>query len=100
MNQQSLRSFLLCYAILVILLMLILTGCSTTVPVARKFPDVPEILMQPAPELKPLPPDTTELSALISNANDNYAQYRILKDYHEAWQQWYREQKANWDTVK
>lgn len=77
-----------------------LSGCETTVPVERKFPDAPAKLLEPAPELKPLPPDTKELSALIDNANENYHSFRVLREHFEAWQLWYKEQKANFDSVK
>lgn len=78
----------------------VLTGCETTVPVERKFPEAPAKLMEPAPELKPLPPNTTELSALIDNANENFHSYRVLREHYEAWQRWYTEQKSNFDSVK
>ena len=37
-----------------LLLVLILTGCSTTVPVTAKFPDVPERLLVKCPKLEKL----------------------------------------------
>jgi hypothetical protein len=79
-----------------------LAGCSTpvSVPVQRHFPEAPAELLQPAPALKPLPANTTELSVLIDNANDNYSSFRVLREHYEAWQQWYQEQRANFDTVK
>lgn len=83
-----------------IILLLLLAGCSTSVPVQRHFPEAPAELLQPAPALKPLPANTTELSALIDNANENYSTYRVLREHYEAWQQWYQEQRANFDTVK
>ena len=78
----------------------VLAGCSTPVPVQRHFPQAPAELLQPAPALKPLPANTTELSVLIDNANENYSTYRVLREHYEAWQQWYQEQRANFDTVK
>ena len=79
-------------------LMFLLSGCGTTaVPVTQKFPDAPAILMSPAPTLKPIPADTTELSVLIDNANENYYNYRRLREHYEAWQQWYSEQRDNWN---
>jgi len=83
-----------------IILLLLLAGCSTPVPVQRHFPQAPAELLQPAPALKPLPANTTELSVLIDNANENYSTYRVLREHYEAWQQWYQEQRANFDTVK
>ena len=85
---------------LALILVFILAGCETAVPVARHFPEAPPLLLQPAPQLKPIPPDTTELSVLIDNANNNYHAYRVLKEHYEAWQKWYQDQKANFDSVK
>ena len=79
---------------------LLLCGCSKVVHVEITFPKATENLMEPAPVLKPLPPDTTELSALIDNANENYLAYRKLREHYEAWQQWYKEQRDNFDSVK
>ena len=83
-----------------IILLLLLAACSTPVPVQRHFPQAPAELLQPAPALKPLPANTTELSVLIDNANENYSTYRVLREHYEAWQQWYQEQRANFDSVK
>jgi hypothetical protein len=84
----------------IIFIATLISACSTTVPVARRFPEAPEVLMQPVPDLRAIPPDTSELSVLIDNANENYTSYRILKEKYQAWQQWYREQKDNFDSVK
>lgn len=83
-----------------LLLALVLAGCSATVPVKRTFPEAPAVLLDPAPQLSPIPPNTTELSVLIDNANENYQSFRILKEKFEAWQQWYQEQRENFNSVK
>lgn len=101
MNDIPMGRFALGFVAIALVLLLILTGCSTrTVPVARPFPEAPAELMTPAPELRPIPPDTTALSVLINNANDNYTAYRILREHYEAWQLWYREQRDNFNSVK
>ena len=81
-------------------LIFMLSACSTAVPIVAKFPDAPAELMAPAPELTPLLPDTTELSVMIDNANENYGSYRELRVRYEMWQEWYREQRKNWETIK
>ena len=87
-------------AIIALMLSAVLSGCETTVPVERKIPEAPAKLLEPAPELKLLPPETKELSALIDNANENYHSFRVLREHYEAWQLWYKEQKENFDSVK
>lgn len=83
-----------------ICLVLFLTACSTTVPVKRKFPEADPFMMEPAVELKVLPPDTTDLDKLISNSAENYGEYRKLVKRYEMWQEWYKKQKENFDSIK
>ena len=42
-----------------LVLCLFLVGCSTAVPVARKFPDAPETLMTPCVQLKKIEKEDT-----------------------------------------
>lgn len=87
---------------LVILSLLLLTGCSTTVvPVTMKFPDAPPSLMTPAQPLNKLPTDKKiELADIIKTTNENAKLYYELKIKYEAWQEWYNEQKSIADELK
>lgn len=100
MNPSDRLAFAVMVMIIFVFVVSCLVGCSTTVPVHRSFPEVPEQLMQPAPALTPLPPNTTELSALIDNANENYHAFRVLREHYQAWQQWYTQQRENFNSVK
>ena len=73
---------------LIIIAALILTGC-TTVPVTAKFPTAPDFLKEPAATLKTLDVPKPELSDLLTNANDNYAEYYRLRDRYNGWINWY-----------
>ncbi len=86
----------------IILLSLLLAGCSTTVvPVTMKFPDAPPSLMTPAQDLNKLPTDKKiELSDIVKTTNENARLYYELKIKYEAWQEWYREQKSIADELK
>lgn len=86
----------------IILLSLLLAGCSTTVvPVTMKFPDASPSLMTPAPNLNKLPTDKKiELSDIIKTTNENSRLYYELKIKYEAWQEWYKEQKSIADELK
>jgi hypothetical protein len=87
--------------ILAIFLVLSIAGCSTTAPVIAKFPEVPEVLTQPADKLTPL--DTSkkvELSDIIENANENAGKYYSLREKYNAWIEWYNSQKKIFDSVK
>lgn len=79
---------------------LILLGCSTTVPLTQKFPAAPEVLMEPAPELKTLPDDKKTLTDLLENANENYGYYYDVVERYKSWQDWYKQQKQIFESVK
>jgi len=85
-----------------LLVSVLLAGCSTTpVPVVMKFPDAPQSLMTSAPDLNKLPADKKiELSDIIQTTNANSKLYYELKIKYEAWQEWYKEQKAIADQLK
>jgi hypothetical protein len=77
----------------------VLVGC-TTVPVTAKFPRVPDALIEAPKTLQTLDVAKPELSDLISNANDNYAEYYRLRDKYNGWIDWYNTQKQIFETVK
>jgi hypothetical protein len=65
-----------------------------------EWPTVPNELMAPADNLKPLPANKKTLSDLLGNANENYGTYYELKEKYSAWQQWYIKQKEIFENVK
>ena len=83
-----------------LLILLLLTGCSTTVPVARKFPEVPDVLMVPCPPLSQIKEGTTKLSEVITVVTDNYFEYHKCSDKNDLWMEWYKAQKEIFDSVK
>lgn len=82
-----------------LLLVLLLTGCSTTVPVTAKFPEAPEILLQSCPTLKPLDQEV-KLSDVAKNITYNYTIYYECAIKNDAWIEWYRSQKKIFESVK
>jgi len=83
-----------------LLILLLLTGCSTTVPVTRKFPEVPDVLMVPCPPLTQIKEGTTKLSEVVGVVTDNYFEYHKCSDKHDLWMEWYKAQKEIFDSVK
>ena len=75
-----------------------LVGC-TTVPVARKFPEVPKELTETCPDLKQSQ-STTKLSQVISTVVENYGQYHECKVKVDSWNDWYTTQKQIFESVK
>jgi len=79
--------------------LLLLSACSTTVPVTMKFPEAPSELMQACPDLKTLDPNTTKLSDILEVVTDNYGQYYDCKANVDDWIEWYNTQKKIFDKV-
>ena len=83
-----------------LLILLLLAGCSTTVPVARKFPEVPDVLMVPCPPLTQIKEGTTKLSEVVEVVTDNYFEYHKCSDKNDLWMEWVKAQKEIFDSVK
>ena len=79
--------------------LLLLTGCSTTVPVTAKFPEAPSEILQKCPALKQLGEDV-KLSEVAKNITYNYTLYYECVIKHDAWIEWYQSQKIIFESVK
>ena len=82
---------------LVAFVLVMLAGCSTTVPVTRKFPDAPKTLMTPCPPLKKIEKNDPLLSEVIKSVTENYTLYHECSLKNDAWIEWYNEQKKSSD---
>lgn len=86
---------------IILLTALLLTGCvSIKVPVQKKFPDVPPVLMEPCPEKLREHPQSEKLSDQIRVVVENYGEYYICKEKLAEFQIWYKEQKKLYESVK
>jgi hypothetical protein len=83
-----------------LLIALLLSGCSTLVPVKQSFPELPSELAVECPNLKQLPADTKKLSDVVSNVSENYGTYYECQARKEAWVEWYKAQRQIYDGVK
>jgi hypothetical protein len=79
--------------------MIVLSGCSTTVPVTVKFPEVPSELMTTCPDLKQTPP-TSKLSDVLQVVTDNYSQYYECRVKLDSWIEWYKTQNKLFEEIK
>jgi len=82
-----------------ILLLLIVSGCSTTVPVTAKFPDVPERLLAKCPQLEKLE-NEAKLSDISKTITNNYTTYYECAVKDDAWIEWYQTQKQIFERIK
>lgn len=78
---------------LAVIVIAVLTGCSTVVPVTAKYPDVPNRLMQKCPELATVS-DDVKLSELTKTVSMNYSTYYSCAVTVDGWIEWYIIQKA------
>ena len=82
-----------------LLLVLLLTGCSTTVPVTSKFPEPPKYSLQVCPQLQLLK-EGSKLSDVANTVTINYSTYYECAVKNDAWIEWYQIQKTIFESVK
>lgn len=82
-----------------ILLVLFISGCSTTVPVTVKFPTLPEELNVMCPPLKRIP-EAAKLSDIAKTISDNYELYRHCSANNDALLEWITTQKKIFEEVQ
>lgn len=79
---------------------LLLTGCSTfttSVPVTKPFPSIPEALLVECGPLNIIGKDEVKLSELMNIVNKNYTKYHECAIMLNAWQEWYKDQQKIFD---
>lgn len=85
--------------LLVSFLLVLLTACSV-VPVKRKFPDAPEVLLKTCDDLRTLEGNKVAITDLLKTIVDNYRIYYECSNKVDGWQDWYKDQKRIFDSVK
>jgi hypothetical protein len=74
------------------ILAILLTGCTTIVPVEQKWPDAPSSAVTPCGPLQKLS-DDAKLSDVAKSVTANYTTYYECAAKTEAWIDWYNTQK-------
>ena len=84
----------------IVLLSLLLVGCSTVVPVTQKFPEAPgNVAMTPCPQLQKIP-DNAQLSDITKTITVNYGTYYECAVKTDAWIEWYQKQQQIFNNIK
>lgn len=83
-----------------LLVLLLLAGCSTTVPVKQKFPNPTPELMKKCENLKKVEGDKVAITEMLKVIVQNYSLYYECSTKVDGWQDWYNEQKKIFDNVK
>ena len=86
--------------LLLLVPVLLLTGCLEDVPVTSKWPAIPDDLKAACPALKEVDPGTTKLSDVIGVVSENYGQYHECQVKIDSWIEWYNTQKKIQDEIK
>jgi len=82
-----------------IVLFILLTGCSTPVPVTVKFPEVPNKLLIKCPQLEKLN-NEVKLSDVARTVTINYTEYYTCAVKTDMWIEWYQIQKNIFESLK
>ena len=86
--------------IFLILVLAMLYGCSTTVPVVAKFPEVPQKLLVKCPALEKINEEEAKLSDIAKTVTKNYTTYYECAVRDDAWIEWYQTQKQIFEGIK
>jgi hypothetical protein len=76
-----------------------ISGCSTTVPVKQKFPEVPSALMEKCEPLETIDQPSIVFSEFLKTVTKNYTKNHQCAKIVETWQDWYNKQKEIFESV-
>ena len=76
-----------------LLITLLLSGCTTIVPVNKPFPEAPEELMEPPKAMLPISGTDIRLSAFLAHVIDNNSICIENAIKLNAWQSFYNKQR-------
>lgn len=85
--------------VIILLILFTLVGCSTTVPVTAKFPEVPPRLLVKCPNLEKLD-EQPKLSDVAKSVTNNYTTYYDCAVKNDGWIEWYEIQKQIFESIK
>ena len=89
----------LAFMIIMVMIVILLVGCATAVPVTARFPSaLGETYLQACPDLQKLK-DQPQLSEVSRTININYSTYYECAVKLDAWIQWYSAQKLIFESA-
>ena len=84
---------------LICVLLILISGCSTVVPVTAKFPETPTKLLVKCPQLEKLK-DESKLSEVSKTITMNYSTYYECAVKLDLWIEWYQVNKIIFEGIK
>ncbi len=98
-REQGHRSTVITVGIILMFVLAMCAGCSTTVPVTAKFPEAPRLGLGTCPQLQSVK-DGVKLSELTSTVTMNYSTYYECAVRVDQWNEWYAVQKKIFESTK
>jgi hypothetical protein len=84
--------------VIFIILALLITGCSTPVPLIPHFPEAPATLLESCPKkLETIEGDNVTIVDFTKTVVKNYGTYHECASKYDSWIEWYNTQKKLWD---
>jgi hypothetical protein len=81
-------------------LALLLSACSTSVPVRQPFPVAPAALLERCPDLLTIDDGKNSMRDMLKVVIQNYALYYQCAEKTHGWQDWYGQQKKIHESVR
>lgn len=81
-------------------LVLLLSACSTPVPVRQEFPVAPAALLERCPDLLTVDDGKNSMRDMLKIVIQNYALYYQCAEKTHGWQDWYGQQKKIHESVR
>jgi len=78
---------------------LLLSACSTTMPVTAKFPAVPDILLEKCPQLQTIDGEKVSIVDYTKTVTINYTTYYGCAVKSDSWIEWYQTQKIIFEQL-
>lgn len=85
---------------IILSLAIVLSACSTPVPVKQKFPEVPKALIERCESLKKVEGDRVAITEMLKVVVQNYGMYYECAAKVDGWNDWYQEQRRIYESVK
>ena len=86
--------------LLAIAFILLITGCSTTVPVTVRFPDAPILILEKCPQLKTIEGESVSIIDYTKVVTLNYTTYYECAVKSDAWIELYYQQKKIFESIE
>ena len=85
---------------IILSLVVLVSACSTPVPVKQQFPEVPKALVERCESLKKIEGDKVAITEMLKVVVANYGMYYECAAKVDGWNDWYLEQKRIYESVK